>query len=78
MTSAIAESLDTDSLDLETLLELSRRSDDVGVLSLYVDARPEALRTASIDIKNRITRAACRRWVTLPIRQRRVHCLDGL
>ena len=55
MTVTIAESFSTDSLDLETLLELSRRTDPIGVLSVYVDARPGALRTASIDIKNRIT-----------------------
>ena len=54
MTTAMAESFGTDSLDLETLLELSRRTDPVGVLSVYVDARPGALRTASIDIKNRV------------------------
>src|SRR5690242_9842895 len=55
MTVTIAESFSTDSLDLETLLELSRRTDPIGVLSVYVDARPGALRSASIDIKNRIT-----------------------
>jgi hypothetical protein len=54
MSAVMAESFGTDSLDLETLLELARRTDPVGVLSVYVDARPGALRTASIDIKNRI------------------------
>jgi hypothetical protein len=37
------------------VLELSRLTDPVAVLSVYVDARPGTLRTASIDIKNRIT-----------------------
>lgn len=55
MTVTIAESFSTDSLDLETLLELSRRTDPIGVLSVYVDARPGAVRSASIDLKNRIT-----------------------
>jgi hypothetical protein len=56
MNAAIAESLSTDSLDLETLLELSRRADPVGVLSIYLDARPgDHLRTASVDMKNRLS-----------------------
>lgn len=55
MTVTITESFSTDSLDLETLLELSQRTDPIGVLSVYVDARPGALRTACIEIKNRIT-----------------------
>lgn len=54
MTATIAESFSVDSLDVETLLELSRLTDPIGVLSVYVDARPGALRTASIDIKNRL------------------------
>ncbi|HJS92936.1 MAG TPA: hypothetical protein VJ741_01640 [Solirubrobacteraceae bacterium] len=54
MTTAIAESFTTDNLDLETLLELSRRTDPVGVLSVYLDARPGAVRASTIDIKNRL------------------------
>ena len=55
MTTVIAESLSADSLDLETLLELSRRSDPVGVLSVYLDARPgESAQAATIDLKNRL------------------------
>jgi hypothetical protein len=54
MTTAIAESFSTDTLDLETLLELSRRTDPVGVLSVYLDARPGGLHATSIDIKNRL------------------------
>ena len=54
MTTTIAESFSVDSLDVETLLELSRLTDPIGVLSVYVDASPGALRTASIDIKNRL------------------------
>ena len=54
MTTAIAEVLRTDNLDVDTLLELSRRTDPGGVLSIYMDARPGALRAASIDIKNRL------------------------
>jgi hypothetical protein len=61
MTTAIAESLSTETLDLETLLELSRRTDPVGVLSVYLDARPGRLQAASIDIKNRLAELA--RWV---------------
>lgn len=54
-TATIAESYTTASLDFETLLELSRRTDPVGVLSIYLDARPGAgLRAASIDVKNRL------------------------
>jgi hypothetical protein len=54
--SAIADSLTTDGLDLETVLELSPPQDAVGVLSIYLDARPgDGLRTASIDIKNRLS-----------------------
>lgn len=54
MMPASAESFSTDSLDLETLVELSQRTDPVGVLSIYLDARPGALRVSSIDIKNRL------------------------
>ena len=54
MTTTIAESFSTDGLDLETVVELSRRTDPTGVLSIYLDARPGTLRTASIDIKNRL------------------------
>ena len=55
MTTVIAESLSADSLDLETLLELSCRSDPVGVLSVYLDARPgESAQAATIDLKNRL------------------------
>ena len=55
MTTVIAESLTAASLDLETLLELSRRSDPVGVLSVYVDAGPgESAQAATIDLKNRL------------------------
>lgn len=54
MTAVIAESISAGGLDLETLLELSRRTDAGGILSVYVDARPGALRASSIDIKNRI------------------------
>lgn len=53
--SAIADSLTTDGLDLETVLELSRRRDPVGVVTIYLDARPgDGLRAASIDITNRL------------------------
>jgi hypothetical protein len=55
MTASIAQPLGVDGPDVETLLELSRLTDPVAVLSVYVDARPGALRTSSIDIKNRIT-----------------------
>lgn len=42
-------------LDADALLELSRRVDPVGVLSIYVDARPgEGLRAAAIEIANRL------------------------
>ena len=55
MSAAITESLNTASLDQETLLELTRQTDPVGVLSIYVDARPGANpRAESIDIKNRL------------------------
>lgn len=55
MTATIAESFTAASLDYDTLLELSRRTDPVGVLSVYLDARPGGgLRAASIDIKNRL------------------------
>ena len=55
MTTVIAESLSANSLDLETLLELSRRSDPVGVLSVYLDVRPgESAQAATIDLKNRL------------------------
>ncbi|MFL5859906.1 MAG: hypothetical protein ACJ780_03880 [Solirubrobacteraceae bacterium] len=55
MTTVIAESLTADSLDLDTLLELSRRNDPVGVLSIYLDARPgEGAQATTIDLKNRL------------------------
>jgi hypothetical protein len=54
MTTPIAESLSTGILDLETLLELSRRTDPIGVLSVYLDARPGGVPAASLDIKNRL------------------------
>ena len=55
MTTVIAESLTTDSLDLKTLLELSRRSDPVGVLSVYLDVRPgENAQATTIDLTNRL------------------------
>jgi len=54
MSTAIAESFTTDNLDLDTLLELSRRTDPIGVLSVYLDARPGAVRASTIDIKNRL------------------------
>lgn len=54
MTTAIAETLSTSGLDVETVLDLSRRVDPVGVLSVYVDARPGRIRASSIDIKNRL------------------------
>lgn len=54
MSTAIAESFTTDNLDLDTLLELSRRTDADGVLSVYLDARPGAVRASTIDIKNRL------------------------
>lgn len=54
-TATIAESFSVASLDFDTLLELSRRTDPVGVLSIYLDARPGAgLRAAAIDVKNRL------------------------
>ena len=54
-TATITESYNAASLDFETLLELTRRTDPVGVLSIYVDARPGAgPRAASIDVKNRL------------------------
>ena len=55
MTASIAQPLSVDGPDVETLLELSRLTDPVAVLSVYVDARPGTLRTGSIDIRNRIT-----------------------
>jgi hypothetical protein len=55
MTAPIAQPLSLGRPDVETLLELSRLTDPVAVLSVYVDARPGTRRTASIDIKNRIT-----------------------
>ena len=54
MTLALAESLSTDTLDIETLVDLSHRTDPSGVLSIYLGARPGALRTLSIDVKNRL------------------------
>jgi hypothetical protein len=72
MTTAIAESFSADSLDLERLAELSRRTDPTGVLSIYLDARPGALRTASIDIKNRLAELR-RRLAGSPERARVVH-----
>jgi hypothetical protein len=56
MTATIAESFSATSLDFDTLLELSRRTDPVGVLSVYLDARPGGgLRAGAIDIENRLT-----------------------
>jgi hypothetical protein len=56
MTATIAESFTAASLDFDTLLELSRRTDPVGVLAVYLDARPGGgLRAASIDVKNRLS-----------------------
>jgi hypothetical protein len=44
------------SLDQETLLDLSRHIDPVGVLSIYFHARPGAsMRAEAIDLKNRLT-----------------------
>jgi hypothetical protein len=55
MTATIAESFSAASLDVDTLLELSRRTDPVGVLSIYLDAQPGAgRRAATIDVKNRL------------------------
>lgn len=54
MTTTIAETFDARSLDHDTLLELARRSDSEGVLSIYLDARPGHLRASSIDITNRL------------------------
>ena len=55
MTAVIAESFNTRSLDLQTVLELSRRNDPIGVLSVYLDARPgDGQQAASIDVKNRL------------------------
>ncbi len=55
MTAAIAESFSTRGLDLQTVLELSRRHDPIGVLSVYLDARPgDGQQAASIDVKNRL------------------------
>jgi Bacterial archaeo-eukaryotic release factor family 10 len=55
MTAVIAESFSTRSLDLQTVLELSRRGDPIGVLSVYLDARPgDGQLAASIDVKNRL------------------------
>jgi Bacterial archaeo-eukaryotic release factor family 10 len=55
MTALVAESFSAGSLDLQTVLELSRRSDSIGVLSVYLDARPgDGHRAASIDLKNRL------------------------
>ena len=54
-TATITESYSATSLDFKTLLELARRTDPVGVLSIYLNARPGAgLRAASIDVKNRL------------------------
>jgi hypothetical protein len=56
MSATIAESFSAASLDFDTLLELSRRTDPVGVLSIYVDARPGGgPRAAAIELKNRLT-----------------------
>ncbi len=73
MTAAAAESFSADTLDLETLVELSQRTDPAGVLSIYLDARPGALRTSSIDVKNRLAELA-RRLATdgTPERERAV------
>jgi hypothetical protein len=54
MTTAIAGTFSTSGLEAETLLELSRRVDPVGVLSVYLDARPGRVRASSIEIKNRL------------------------
>jgi hypothetical protein len=77
MTTAIAETLSTSGLDVETVLDLSRRVDPVGVLSVYVDARPGRIRASSIEIKNRL--AELKRAVAAegpPARTRAVH--DGI
>jgi hypothetical protein len=77
MTTAIAETLSTSGLDVETVLDLSRRADPVGVLSVYVDARPGRIRASSIEIKNRL--AELKRAVAAegpPARTRAVH--DGI
>jgi hypothetical protein len=50
----LQRSFSTERLDLETVIELSRRTDPAGVLSVYLDARPGTLRAAAIDIKNRL------------------------
>ena len=46
-----------DRLDAISLRELSRRTDTLGVLSVYVNADPQDpnLRGAAIDLKNRFT-----------------------
>jgi hypothetical protein len=54
VTTSIAESFSTERPNLDTVIELSRRTDPTGVLSIYLDARPGTLRAASIDIKNRL------------------------
>lgn len=52
---ATAEIMTAGRLDFETLLELLRRTDPVGVLSIYVNVQPGAdARAVSIDIKNRL------------------------
>jgi hypothetical protein len=52
------QELSTDNLDHQTLLALLRGADSAGVLSIYVDARPNGGRrhasTAAIDIRNRL------------------------
>ena len=55
MTASIGQPSSVDRPDVETPLELSRLTDPAAVLSVCVDARPGALRTASSDIRNRIT-----------------------
>jgi hypothetical protein len=77
MTTAIAETLKTSALDIETVLDLSRRVDPVGVLSVYVDARPGRIRASSIEVKNRL--AELKRAVAAegpPARTSAVH--DGI
>ena len=47
-----------DLFDPRSLLDLSQRTDPVGVLSIYVEAQPGAdpgLRAAAIDVKNRLS-----------------------
>ena len=53
----MAETTTPDFFDPQFLLALSRRTDPVGVLSIYVEAQPSedpGLRAAAIDVKNRL------------------------